>query len=365
MDRKKNPENLGYILDFRRTPSNVEETSEGFWIAEGVAAVVGVMEYSTPGGTELQYVPAETLKDTAEQLIGLPVTDGHPPELVTNKNFKQYVVGVVRDAWFDEDTGKLWVIIVIHDAQAQEQIKSGKIALSPGYIATKSEDVPEGIEADLVQVDRDYNHLAIVQEGRGGNAVTLQVDEDGKVSINLDEAEEEEEDEENEEEEDEENEEEEDEENEEEEEDEEAEEDDSVSKAEYDKLKEKYDRLRGKVDAMEQQMNEDGLDEKIPRLVEEYNRAASVARQLGIQFDNKMGIRDLKRKVVQEKAERDVSDESDGYIDERFRAIEERYPAENSVGHLEASFDSKPVHNEDENDLDIDLPSPSQEFGGK
>jgi hypothetical protein len=164
--------------------TQVEVTDEGFWLVPGVAALVGPMQYAdAEGNAHVEYVPAETLRASAPSLVGKPVVLEHPWDgRVTSDNFKTHTIGTVLDAWFDEEEQALRVKVIINDAEAQEAIQGGKLGLSPGYLAGLAE-APEGIEADYVQTSRTYNHLAVVDEARGGDETRLHLDSKGHIDM--------------------------------------------------------------------------------------------------------------------------------------------------------------------------------------
>jgi uncharacterized protein len=178
------------------------KTPEGYVLAEGVAAKVGIMSYRQADGSIVrEYVPPETLFDS-ESLGTLgrkPVTYDHPvadgkPVNVDSTNVQEYGVGdvdgeleVVREA----QGGFVRVKVALRRQDAVEAVLSGRMkGLSPGY-SVDLDPTPgewQGQKYDAVQRNRRYNHLAVCQMGRGGPDVRLRADSlDGVQVIDADE----------------------------------------------------------------------------------------------------------------------------------------------------------------------------------
>lgn len=160
---------------------------DGSMIVEGVVARVGVLEYLTPDGSMWrEMVTADTLRNSAPGLIGAPVTMEHPPEDVTPDTWKEYAEGTVLDARFDEETGELQAVMSVNNVDLLKAIDDGKEELSPGYLADVDEtpgDSPEG-QYDAVQSGRLYNHVAFVDDARGGSTVRARIDSAKHVITN-------------------------------------------------------------------------------------------------------------------------------------------------------------------------------------
>lgn len=105
----------------------------------------------------------------------LPVTVGHPKEMVDAKNWKKYAVGHTGDEVL-RDGQSVRVPMMLRDHDAIEQYKQGRKQLSVGYdcdldwTAGKTED---GEEYDAVQHNIRCNHLAVVAAARGGPELTI------------------------------------------------------------------------------------------------------------------------------------------------------------------------------------------------
>jgi len=150
----------------------------GYLDVWGVAAIVGPMDYSgVPGIDAIAYVPRETLADSCSDLVGCPITVGHPVTddgMVTTATAQELTHGCVVAAAMRGD--ELCVHLRVWNQAAIDTIQAGDaVELSPGYLVTLEEsDLYEG--AALVQTRRYYNHLAIVEAARGGSTVRLLTD---------------------------------------------------------------------------------------------------------------------------------------------------------------------------------------------
>lgn len=114
-------------------------------------------------------------QDSLNSFSSKPVTNNHPPELVTAKNAKQYTVGlsspdVVKDGEF------VTTVLNITDADAIKQVEAGKVELSNGYVADIDWTpgiTQNGEQYDAIQRNIKGNHIALVERGRAGSACRL------------------------------------------------------------------------------------------------------------------------------------------------------------------------------------------------
>lgn len=320
-------------LDFAYDIQGIKVSDEGFWEVTGVAAIVGPLVYLTEDGERhTEYATAEVLANYAKGLVGKPVTRNHPPEKVTPENFKEYVVGTVLDCWFDTKTEELKVKLAINDADAQQDIDRGVVELSPGYYATFAPP-PEDFEheADGIQITRKYNHLALVEEARGGPKARLHLDSKGNLMKKKDEKKEDKKHE-------------------------------DEYKEKYDALKKKHDALQAKVDAMQAKMDamekkEDGekkedeeekkkdgerndsvdIDLLVAQRFEDYRLAREAAERFNVDVADASSAFEIKKKVVLAKTGKLRQDSKD-YVDTAFDAVCEVFPAQDSVEHLSDVF---------------------------
>lgn len=169
-----------------------EYTDEGFLKVPGRVARTGIQEYlarelgldGDPNRIVRVYRPPEEVFSDASLSTydGATVTNDHPGELVTARNYKAVSVGVVRGAG-RRDGDFVVCDLIIKDQKTIDDINSGKCELSAGYTAEYIEEsgsapgfVADGVEMagepyDYVQRNIIINHQAVVTRARaGGNA---------------------------------------------------------------------------------------------------------------------------------------------------------------------------------------------------
>lgn len=155
----------------------VIEADTGYLRISGIASQVGVLEYGLADGMDedgvFEFVPPETVASAVDSLIGKPITNDHPPVMLTAENTSEYQVGVIVGVQIegDGDSTILRIDALITDAETIKDIQAGKKELSPGY-HTKVDDAPgiwHGQRFDGIQGPRQYNHLAIVDLARAGD----------------------------------------------------------------------------------------------------------------------------------------------------------------------------------------------------
>ncbi len=152
-----------------------ERTPEGYLNCHARVARVGILEYQTADGkTRCERVTPEVLynKDSYHTLKMKPITvPEHPPVLLDVTNHNQYAKGTTSNI-VTIDGDFLGVIMTITNADAIKAIESGINQVSCGYMAT-CKPLPDGT---FQQTSREYNHLAIVPQGRAGKDVRLTLD---------------------------------------------------------------------------------------------------------------------------------------------------------------------------------------------
>jgi uncharacterized protein len=167
-------------------------TDEGFVMLEGVAALPGVYPYRHTDGTIVrELIDAEELSraDSLATLGRKPVTRQHPREgLVTPKTAAADMAGVVGDSVVVGAGGYVQITVTLHRADAIADIDRGVRQLSCGYLC-EIDPTPgvwrdgAGVEHpyDQRQINRRYNHVALLDRGRHGPAASLRVD--GAVTV--------------------------------------------------------------------------------------------------------------------------------------------------------------------------------------
>lgn len=149
---------------------------DGRLIVQATLTRTGVFVYRNPDGSERREYRAPDVVSRADSLEGLklaPVTNTHPPCMVTAENAKTYVVGQVgQDVRFDGTN--VIATLVINDADAVRAVETGyRRETSCGYACDLDETPgvsPDGERYDARQTKVHYNHLAIVEAGRAGTS---------------------------------------------------------------------------------------------------------------------------------------------------------------------------------------------------
>jgi hypothetical protein len=162
---------------------NMSKTPEGFLICHNVpVARTGKQIYlagelGLTGVNERDKIPV--YRDESEvfsaaamaSFEGKPVTDDHPPGAVTPDNAKKYLKGIATNIrrGQDADSDKLIADLIIYDAGLMAEINHGKRDISCGY---DSKNV-ETTNGKIYQTRIEGNHVAVVDSGRAGHAVSI------------------------------------------------------------------------------------------------------------------------------------------------------------------------------------------------
>jgi hypothetical protein len=156
-------------------------TAEGYLVAAPRIARTGMQDYlavelgltdRNPMDRVRVYRPEDEVfhADAMASMAHLPVTINHPPFMVDAKTWREVAFGqtgaeVMRDGEF------VRVPLVVMDAKAIQQVNDGKAELSVGYTAELDftpGETANGEKYDAVQRHIRGNHLAIVDQARGG-----------------------------------------------------------------------------------------------------------------------------------------------------------------------------------------------------
>ena len=161
---------------------NQMETVEGFLICRNVPiARTGEMEYLEselkPDGSNSKMVtvcrsPDEVFSEAAlSSFEGKPVTDEHPPELLTPDNCIQYARGHAQNIRKGEGEWEGHVIADLHiqDEELIRAVQGGKREISCGYECSYTENE----DGTYSQHDIRGNHIAVVTRGRAGKHVAI------------------------------------------------------------------------------------------------------------------------------------------------------------------------------------------------
>lgn len=114
-------------------------------------------------------------KDAIASYAGVPVTINHPKSGVSAETWKDLAVGEVGDDVL-RDGEFVRVPMMLRDAKAIKAVEDGKRELSMGYSAeiTFADGVtPKGEAFDAIMSDFKMNHVAIVDQARGGEELRI------------------------------------------------------------------------------------------------------------------------------------------------------------------------------------------------
>lgn len=174
-----------------------QRTAEGFLTGRAIVTSIGVFTYQYADGSVLRELrlPEEVFAPESLETMKLkPVTNEHPDGMVTPENQKELQVGSLGSNvttttqiyegcnWTDSDklSDGIHVAIdmTINRADAIEDVLNGRRALSMGYTCEIDETsgVYMGVEYDCIQRKIRYNHCAIVDAARAGDAAQIHLD---------------------------------------------------------------------------------------------------------------------------------------------------------------------------------------------
>lgn len=165
------------------TVAGTRRTGDGYLVADARIARTGIQTYAGVeiGRPEMPivriYRPGGEVfsEDTVKSAAHRPVTNEHPPEMVTSENWKKYAVGQTGDEIAGEGIF-LRVPLMVSDEDTIQAIESGKQELSAGYVCDvdfTAGVTPAGEAYDAIQRNIRINHIAIVRRGRAGSKVRI------------------------------------------------------------------------------------------------------------------------------------------------------------------------------------------------
>jgi hypothetical protein len=161
-------------------------TPEGFLFVEGTATRCGVFEYRQPDGTVIRELrdDADVLNPESLATLGRkPTTLLHPEVngkrvLVTPHNWSTFATGAVGEKIVAAG-GYVDVTLTVNRADALAAIRDGMHELSCGYecdIDRTPGTHPTYGAYDQRQKNIEYNHVAVVPQGRAGDEARLHFD---------------------------------------------------------------------------------------------------------------------------------------------------------------------------------------------
>jgi len=154
--------------------------ADGVLTVPGVIARAGnVQEYRAseldldgdPNRIVRLYRPREEVVKSADTFAKKPITNDHPPgKWITTQNWDRYAVGD-SDASVEMQGDDMVTTLIFRKQKAIDDLKAGKVGLSNGYkfrFDDSRTSTPEGAAVDGWMTDIRGNHIALVDQGRGG-----------------------------------------------------------------------------------------------------------------------------------------------------------------------------------------------------
>lgn len=171
------------------------KTPEGFLKTQAIVTNTGIFNYITQDGTISRQLrtPEEVFNpDSLNSLKNIPITMGHPKELVNADNMKELqkkgtIIGFTGSN-VRRNGHAASVDLTITDKKAIDSIESGDLrALSCGYLAN-TDFSEQGFafgnnRFNAQQKDIHYNHVALVGRGRAGDLAQIRIDNDDLYKI--------------------------------------------------------------------------------------------------------------------------------------------------------------------------------------
>jgi hypothetical protein len=158
-----------------------EVTPQGYLRIPAYATKAGIFHYKLPdGSTRREFRPPDEVFDhnSLASLAEVPITNDHPPEMLDAENTRYFQVGFTGSN-VDREGDFVRVKATITDSDTIQELKeTQKRETSCGYTCELEDmkGVWNGEEYDAIQRSIKYNHLAIVDRGRAGPRVRLQMD---------------------------------------------------------------------------------------------------------------------------------------------------------------------------------------------
>lgn len=157
----------------------LERTAEGYLKGRAVVTNIGVFPYQNGDGTlryELRHPDDVFEQESLDSLDGKTLTNDHPVGGVDPTTVQDLSVGTVYSP--AHDAYHITTGVVVQQQDAINAVNGGKVSLSCGYncdlIAERGNY--QGKQYTHRQKNIRYNHVALVSEGRAGDAAKLRMD---------------------------------------------------------------------------------------------------------------------------------------------------------------------------------------------
>lgn len=168
------------------TRGSAQRMPGGYLRVDAYLARDGLLRYSDGRTSWLEWRPKAELEAAADSWHLAPVTDDHPPKMVSADNHSQYARGIVITQPIVETidgVSYLRATIEIRDAALVRKIDAGQRELSIGFWSDvkMTRGTVGGETYDAIQTGLVGNHVASVARGRAGPAVRVLMDAAGSA----------------------------------------------------------------------------------------------------------------------------------------------------------------------------------------
>lgn len=155
-------------------------TPQGYLKVDAYLTRTGIFIYKTPDGgirRELRLPDDVFHADSLKSFAMAPVTNGHPPEMLTAENTREHQRGHLGET-IVRDGDRVRATMLVTDAELIAEMESGKNEISNGYICDLDETpgVYRGEKYDARQLNIVANHTAVVPNGRAGAGCAARMD---------------------------------------------------------------------------------------------------------------------------------------------------------------------------------------------
>jgi hypothetical protein len=165
-----------------------ERTQQGFLRIPAHLTRAGILKYRRADGTTVRELRPESEVFAPASLATLracPVTDMHPPEMISPANVRKHSIGIVSED-VRADGELVAAAVTVQDADAISAVERGeRREISCGYRCEidKTPGTYRGERYDQVQRQIRYNHVALGPRnwGRAGRDIALRLDANSAV----------------------------------------------------------------------------------------------------------------------------------------------------------------------------------------
>ena len=159
----------------------ISKTDEGYLRGSAIVTRTGVFDYMNADGSirrELRHPDHVFSKDSLSSLKMIPVTNNHPDDRMVNaQNADRLSIGQTGES-VEVDGRYVIASMTITHSDGIQAVDAGKTQLSLGYNCDLEYQSGEynGEAYDAIQTNIRYNHLALVDKARAGEAAKLNLD---------------------------------------------------------------------------------------------------------------------------------------------------------------------------------------------